>query len=61
LLTAIVADLLLVTAISILGIPGLAPIEPLPVLTVLVISIIVTFLFNDVVKVVLIRLLWKKE
>jgi len=61
LLTSIVADILLVAAISIIGIPGMVAIGYHAVLAVLVFSLIVTFTLNDALKVQLIKLLWKPD
>ncbi len=61
LLTSIVLDILLVTIISIIGVPGLAPISYTAVIAVLAFSIIVTFVVNDVIKVLLIKKLLKEE
>jgi len=61
LLVSIVGDILLVAAISIFGIPGMAAISYPAVLTILVLSIIATFAVNDIVKVALIKLLWRPD
>jgi len=51
----VLAEVLLVIAISILGVLELAPLGYMPVLAILGYTLIVTFLINDLVKVYLIR------
>jgi len=59
-LLSIIADILVVIVISVLGLPGLAAIGIGTVLTVLAVSIILTFVVNDLIKVWLVRKLWKR-
>jgi H+-transporting ATPase len=61
LLASIALDTLLVACISVIGFPGLAPIPYTAVLAVLAFSAIATFVVNDAVKVLLIKILWKEE
>lgn len=61
LLLAIVGDILVVALVSIFGLPGLAPIGAIGVLAILVCAIIATFTVNDLVKVLLVRWLWKES
>ncbi len=61
LLASIALDVLLVAVISVIGLPGLAPISYTAVLAVLAFSAIATFAVNDAIKVLLIKILWKKE
>lgn len=58
-LASIIGDILVVIAISVLGLPGLAAISISTVLTLLALTIILTFLVNDLIKVWLVKKLWK--
>lgn len=61
LLLSIGMDMVLVIAVSILGLPGLAPIGIGAVLFLLASSVLLTFAVNDLIKVALIKSLWKAE
>ena len=58
-LISIIGDILVVIAISVMGLPGLAAISISTVLTLLALTIILTFLVNDLIKVWLVKKLWK--
>ncbi len=60
LLLAIIADMLLVFAICVIGIPGLAPVAMSVVVFILASSLILTFGLNDLFKVLLVRAFWKE-
>jgi H+-transporting ATPase len=55
LLIAVIADILISSIISIIGIPGLAPIPPMYVALALAWFIVFGLLFNDQIKTRLIR------
>lgn len=58
---AIVADVLLVILISAVGLPGLAPLPLSTVLFLLATISVVTFGFNDLIKVFLVRMFWRED
>ncbi|MCL4344650.1 MAG: plasma-membrane proton-efflux P-type ATPase [Nitrososphaerota archaeon] len=60
LLVAIIADIILSSAISIIGIPGLAPIPAIDVLSVIGFSVIFSLIVNDFIKIITLKKLTSK-
>lgn len=60
LLVAIIADIILSSAISIIGIPGLAPIPAIDVLSVLGFSVVFSLIVNDFIKIMTLKMITSK-
>ena len=60
LLTAIIADIIISSLISIIGIPGLAAIPAIDVLTVLAFSVLFSLVVNDFIKIIILKKLTSK-